>query len=221
MSSLWSDFVYAIRRLRKDPQLVIVVTIVLGLGIGASTAIFSVVHGVLLEALPYKDPGRLVVILSQSVRQGGQGSPVAPANFYDWREQSDSFESMSAAELWGPTLTGYDVAEELRGLRASANLFETLGVAPLLGHGFSPEDENSGSERVRPFLMSGLYSVMTCFQVSPTLREWGTGSGITREIRLGDARCGAILCRVRSTPGIPRSHFPQPARYAPIVAASH
>ncbi len=148
MSTLWRDLLNATWRLRKDPQLVIVVTIVLGLAIGASTAIFSVVYGVLLRALPYKDPGRLVVVLRQSLRGGGPGGPVAPANFYDWREQAGAFEEMIAAEVWGPTLTGQDTSEQLPGLRASANLFEMLGAAPLLGRGFRPGDDQPGSARV-------------------------------------------------------------------------
>jgi predicted permease len=124
------------------------VTIVLGLAIGANTAIFSVVYGVLLRALPYSNPDRLVVVLRQSLRERGPGMPVAPANFYDWREQATAFEDMTATEVWGPTLTGQDAAEQLPGLRASANLFAMLGVEPLLGRGFSPADEQPGGNRV-------------------------------------------------------------------------
>ncbi len=148
MTTLWRDLFYAIRRLRKDPQLVIVVTFVIGLGIGANTAIFSVVYGVLLRALPYEDPGRLVVLLRQSLREGGPGRPVAPANFYDWREQAGVFEEMTAAEVWGPALTGQDASEQLPGLRASGNLFEMLGFKPLMGRGFTSADEQPGSARV-------------------------------------------------------------------------
>ena len=134
--------------MRRNPRFAGVAILALALGIGANTAIFSVVYGVLLKALPYKDPGRLVVILRQNLRGGGPGGPVAPANFYDWREQSRSFEAMTATEVWGATLTGQDVPEKLIGLRASANLFELLGVEPVLGRGFVPEDERPDSQHV-------------------------------------------------------------------------
>jgi len=134
--------------LHRNPGFAAVAVLALALGIGANTAIFSVAYGVLLRALPYEEPDRLVVILRQSVRDGGPGLPVAPANFYDWREQARSFEKMTAAEMWGPTFTGQDVPEKLSGLRASASLFELLGVEPLLGRAFLPEDERPENERI-------------------------------------------------------------------------
>jgi putative ABC transport system permease protein len=148
MKKLWQDLRFGLRTLRRNPRFAAVAVLALALGIGANTAIFSVVYGVLLRALPYEQPDRLVVALRQSMRDGGPGMPVAPANFYDWREQARSFDQMTAAEMWGPTLTGQDVPEKLNGLRASANLFELLGVEPILGRGFLPEDERPESERV-------------------------------------------------------------------------
>ncbi|MEX2299831.1 MAG: ABC transporter permease, partial [Bryobacterales bacterium] len=148
MSNLWHDLRYGVRTLYRNPRFAAVAVLALALGIGANTAIFSVVYGVLLKALPYEQPDRLAVMLRQSVRDGGPGGPVAPANFYDWRDQARSFEQMTAAEWWGPTLTGQDVPEKLNGLRASANLFEMLGVEPALGRGFRVEDESPQNERV-------------------------------------------------------------------------
>jgi putative ABC transport system permease protein len=148
MKNVWQDLRYGVRTLYRNPRFAAVAVLALALGIGANTAIFSVVYGVLLQSLPYEDPGRLVVMLRQSVRDGGSGGPVAPANFYDWRDQAQSFQEMTAAEMWGPTLTEQDVPEKLSGLRASANLFELLGVEPALGRGFLPEDEQPQSERV-------------------------------------------------------------------------
>ncbi len=148
MNNLWQDLRYGVRTLYRNPRFAAVAILALALGIGANTAIFSVVYGVLLRALPYQDPDQLVVILRQSMRSGGPGGPVAPANFYDWREQAQSLEQMTAAEVWGPVLTEQEVPEKLGGLRASANLFDLLGVEPLLGRGFRPEDERPENERV-------------------------------------------------------------------------
>ncbi len=148
MNQLWNDVRYGVRTLRRNPRFAAVAILALALGIGANTAIFSVVYGVLLRALPYKDPGRLAVILWHDLRGGGPGGPVSPANFYDWREQSRSFEKMTATEVWGATLTGQDVPEKLAGLRASTSLFDLLGVEPELGRGFLPEDERPDSPRV-------------------------------------------------------------------------
>jgi putative ABC transport system permease protein len=148
MKNLWQDLRYGVRTLRRNPRFTAVAIVALALGIGANTAIFSVVYGVLLRSLPYEEPDRLVVMLRQSLRDGGPGGPVAPANFYDWREQARSFEQMTAAEMWGPTLTEQDAPEKLAGLRASANLFEMLGAKPALGRGFLPEDERPENERV-------------------------------------------------------------------------
>lgn len=148
MNNLWQDLRYGVRTLYRNPRFAAVAILALALGIGANTAIFSVVYGVLLRALPYEDSDELVVILRQSMRDGGYGGPVAPANFYDWREQAQSFEQMTAAEVWGPVLTEQDVPEKLGGLRASANLFAMLGVEPLLGRSFRPEDERPENERV-------------------------------------------------------------------------
>ena len=95
------------------------------LGIGANTAIFSVVNGVLLRPLAYGDPDRLVTIL-----HFGQ-DPVSPDDYLDWRKQSRSFEQMGAAQIWSAALTGHDHAEELPGMQVSPNLFSVMGVSAL------------------------------------------------------------------------------------------
>src|ERR1043166_1656484 len=99
MHGLLQDVRYALRQLRKSPGFAAVAIITLALGIGANTAIFSVVNAALLRPLPYKDDGRLVVVLHNG------RNPVAPANFADWQSQNRSFESMGAAESWSPNLT--------------------------------------------------------------------------------------------------------------------
>lgn len=140
MHGLLQDVRYALRQLRKSPGFAAVAIITLALGIGANTAIFSVVNAVLLRPLPYKDDGRLVVVLHNG------RNPVAPANFADWQSQNHSFESMGAAESWSPNLTSTDNPENLSGLRITSEIFPMLGVQPLLGRVFLPEEQQPGKD---------------------------------------------------------------------------
>ena len=137
-----SDFKLAFRQLLKSPGVTAVAVVTLALGIGANTAMFSVVNGVLLRPLAYKEPERIVTIL-----HNGSG-PVAPADFLDWRAQSHSFETMAAAEQWGGTLTGRDRPEAIPGIRMGEGLMELLGVAPLLGRTFQTSDCQPGNDHV-------------------------------------------------------------------------
>ena len=141
------DLIYSLRVLAKSPRFTLTAILVLALGIGANSAIFSLVYSVLLRPLPYRDPGRLAVILESSEKHGGAFS-LAPANYLDFRDRNHSFSSMAAAEVWGPSLTGSGEAEELHGLRASASLFEVLGVQAAAGRVFLPEDERPGAAPV-------------------------------------------------------------------------
>jgi putative ABC transport system permease protein len=141
------DLLYSLRVLRKSPRFPSTAVLVLALGIGANSAIFSLVYSVLLRPLPYRDPGRLAVILGSSEKRGGAFS-VPPADYLDFRERNHSFSSMAAAEVWGPSLTGSGEAEELHGLRASSSLFEVLGVDAAAGRVFLPEDGRAGAAPV-------------------------------------------------------------------------
>ena len=140
METLLQNLRYTMRALRKSPGFTAVAVITLALGIGANTAIFSVVNAVLLRPLPYKDDSRLVVILNKG------RNPVAPANFIDWRSQSQSFSQMGAAEYWTPNLTGTDNPEKLWALHVTPDIFPMLGVQPLLGRVFLPEEQEAGKE---------------------------------------------------------------------------
>src|SRR5689334_19373289 len=120
-----------IRLLFKAPAFTLLAILTLGIGIGANTAIFSVANAVLFRALPYHDPGRLVVALF-----GGE-NPVAPMDYLAWKEQVTAFDSVSAAEYWTPNLTDNDQPEQLWAVRTTDNLFDMLGVAPLLGRTFT------------------------------------------------------------------------------------
>jgi predicted permease len=135
------DLRFGARSFLKRPGFTSIAVITLALGIGANTAIFSVVNGVLLRPLAYREPGDLVTILKD-----GRG-PIAPANFLDVRADSKSFERLSAAEAWSGTLT-HDRPEVVSGLRMGEDLFDLLGVPPLLGRALQAEDFRPGSGRV-------------------------------------------------------------------------
>jgi putative ABC transport system permease protein len=134
------DIRYGARGLFRTPGFTVIAAITLALGIGANTAIFSVVNAVLLRPLAYKDADRLVTVLHNG------SNPVAVANYIDWRDQSRSFDAMAAAEYWGANLTGSDSAEHLTGLQVTQNLLPMLGVEPMLGRLFIPGEDRKGSE---------------------------------------------------------------------------
>ncbi len=142
------DLRYAVRTLRKSPGFTLVVLPALALGIGATSAIFTVVNSVLLEPLPFPDPGRLVTI--REIRPDGQVNPaVQTQNFLDWQSRNHSFERMAALQPFPMNLSGGTVgpadAEQVNGLRVSADFFPLLGVQPLLGRWLAPEDDVPGA----------------------------------------------------------------------------
>src|SRR5919112_1701100 len=148
LGDFWQDLRYGLRALRKHPGFTAVAVTALALGIGANTAIFSVVNTVLLRPLPYKDPDRLVMVWEDDTKHGYPRDTPAAANYVDWREQNGVFEGMAALADQSFNLTGMGDPERLEGKRASANLFRLLGVEPVLGRGFLPEDDQPGAGRV-------------------------------------------------------------------------
>jgi putative ABC transport system permease protein len=137
-----NDLRYALRMMSKHRLFTGVALLALGLGIGANTAIFSVINAVVLRPLPYQDPEQLVTVLHDGAK------PVAPANYFDLAQQSQSFEGVAAAQWWEPNLTGRDEPEHLRGLQLTARMFQVLGVSPRLGRTFNPDEDQPGRERV-------------------------------------------------------------------------
>jgi putative ABC transport system permease protein len=143
---LKKDAGYGLRTMRRNPGFTLVAVLALALGVGANTAIFSVVNSVLLRPLPYRDAETIVVIKEWTPRGQGQ---VTPANFLDWREQNKVFEGMAAISTRRANLTGYSTEPQRINLAvASANLFQVLGVQPLSGRGFLPPDEQAGHDPV-------------------------------------------------------------------------
>ncbi|HTL44887.1 MAG TPA: ABC transporter permease [Vicinamibacterales bacterium] len=140
------DIRYAVRQLVKAPAFTIVAVATLALGIGATTAIFSVVNGVLLQPLPYPQPDKLVRV-HEVVPQYGLFS-VAPANFLDWRQQNQVFERIAAYSPTSATLLRDSGPERIQGMLVSWDLFQTLGAAPALGSSFSADQDTPGANDV-------------------------------------------------------------------------
>lgn len=141
MTTLFQDLRYALRALRQNSAVTLVAVLALALGIGANTAIFSVVHAVLLEPLPYADPSRLVTLL------GPRSHPLSPPDFNDIRDQARSFESVAAGEGWSGNLSGGSTPEQIVGLHLSEDMFRVLGVPALRGRTFSRDDFEPGRGR--------------------------------------------------------------------------
>lgn len=145
MDTVWSDLRYGIRMFFKSPGFTAVAVIILAIGIGASTAIFSVVNGLLLQPLPFQEPDRLVLMWETYKRT--QEKSVSYLNFTDWRAQNRAFEDMGAYSSWTFTITG-DEPERLSGAVVTENLFSVLGVRPRLGRTFLPEEDRPGGADV-------------------------------------------------------------------------
>ena len=146
MDTLLKDIRYGWRGLLNQPGFSAIVVITLALGIGASTAIFSVVNSVMLRRLPYPTAERIVAI--QEVRADGRRIQVTPANFYDWRQQNTVFEHLAAARNMSANLMVEDQAERLDMAQTSANFFDVFGAKPQQGRLFIPADEQAGHEPV-------------------------------------------------------------------------
>ncbi|MGI8995653.1 MAG: ABC transporter permease [Pyrinomonadaceae bacterium] len=142
MRTLWQDVRYGVRMLLKAPGFTVVAVLALALGIGANTAIFSVVNAVLLRPLPYADPEQLVQVWEQRPRRGMSQVEVASAEFLNWRAQNQVFEDMAALNFADYNLTGGgEEPERIPGAPVSASYFPLLGVKPLLGRTFLPEED--------------------------------------------------------------------------------
>ncbi len=148
MDILRRDILYGLRNLVRAPGFSAVAIATLALGIGANTAIFSVVKGVLLDPLPYRDSARLVELYEKRPEQGRVRNVVSPPDFYDWKKQNTVFEDMAALSGEAFNLTGSNGAELILGASVSPGFFRLLGVQPQLGRDFLPEEGTLGKDRV-------------------------------------------------------------------------
>ena len=148
LGDLTQDLRYGFRMLVKNPGFTSIAVLALALGIGANSAIFSVVNAVLLRPLPFKNPEELVMVWDEATSQGFPKDTPSPANFLDWRQQNKVFTGMAATVQQSFNLTGLGEPERLDGRRVSANLFDLLGVRPLLGRTFVPDEDKPGTRVV-------------------------------------------------------------------------
>ncbi|HSE37628.1 MAG TPA: ABC transporter permease, partial [Blastocatellia bacterium] len=148
MGNLMQDIRYAFRMLLKNPGFTVVAVIAVALGIGANSAMFSVINAVLLRPLPYNEPDRLVTIWEESPQRDMYELPVSLANFRDWVDQNTVFEQISAYTFANMNLSGAGEPERLLAVRTSANLFSLVGAVPLLGRPFLAEEDKEGANRV-------------------------------------------------------------------------
>ncbi|MBZ5707477.1 MAG: ABC transporter permease [Acidobacteriia bacterium] len=172
--SVFQDFRYGLRQLRSNPGFACTAIVILGLGIGASTAIFSAVNPILFEPLPYPQASRIMMIWYA----GGDGSSV-PQTFHTYREvveRTRSFDAIAVMKPWQPTLSGADQPERFDGQQVSASYFRVLGVSPTLGRDFQAADDVHNGPRVA-ILSNGLWR-----------RSFGGDSSIIgRQVRLDDS----------------------------------
>ncbi len=148
MDTLWHDLRYGVRTLRARPGFTVVAALVLAIGIGANTAIFSLVDAVLLKSLPVADSDRLVMLYENRLDRNVPRTPVAPGNFLAWRAQETAFDEIAATAEQQFTLSGKEMPESIAGARASAGLFRVLRANPVLGRAFTAEEDRPGQERV-------------------------------------------------------------------------
>ncbi|HSV63575.1 MAG TPA: ABC transporter permease, partial [Chthoniobacterales bacterium] len=175
MNTLLYDLRYGLRMLMKNPGFTFAALITLALGIASSTAIFSVIDGVLLHPLSYPDSEKIVTLLPTVRSTGTAGGAVAPANYIDWAAQSDVFTAVSASGGEQFSLSDSDRPERVRGTMATSNMFPLFGVAPILGRTLLPSDEQPGHNHV-VVLSSELWA-----------RRYGSDRNIIgREISLND-----------------------------------
>ena len=187
------DLRYGVRMLLKHPGFTTIAVITLALGIGANTAIFSVVNAVLLRPLPYQEPERLIRLWESNPGRGWPEFSASALNFEDWRKQQTVCEQLAAYEFATFNLTGGGEPERVAALGVTANLFPTLGTPPALGRNFLPEEERAGRHRVA-ILSDGLWRRR--FGADPQL--------IGRQVQLSGENytvVGVMPPRFRLTPG--------------------
>jgi putative ABC transport system permease protein len=148
MTGSAQDIRYALRQFRKNPRFTVVAALTLALGIGASTAIFSVVNTVLLHPLPYRDPGRLMLVTETLPAMSSDNVGVSASEYIDYRDRNRSFSQVAAYESAGFNLTGEGRPLRVNAAAVSASAFPLLGVSPELGHAFTEADDRYGSPHV-------------------------------------------------------------------------
>lgn len=179
MSSFWQDLRYGARMLLKKPGFTLIAIMTLALGIGANTAIFSVVNAVILRPLPYAEPERIVRMYGK-FSQGNQAA-TSPPDFLDYRAQNRTFEEFAAVMSSSFNLTGGAEPERIIGADVTTNFFQTLGIKTIQGRNFAPEEEQVGSAQVA-IISEGLWQ-----------RRFGGDAGVIGKPLLLDGRSYTVI----------------------------
>ena len=146
--NILQDLRFGFRMLIKNSSFTLIAVLTLALGIGATTAIFSVVDGMFLQALPFADQERLAVIWETVEQDDNNDWRVSPTSYAEWTQQDHTFESMGIIRAGRMTLTGTDDPEILRGARVNRDYFKVLGVEPILGRVFTESEDQPGAGNV-------------------------------------------------------------------------
>jgi putative ABC transport system permease protein len=148
MQTFWQDLRYGARMLLKNPSFTLIAVVTLALGIGATTAIFSVVNGVLLNALPYPQPEQLTKVWGGFKGDASYHDRTSYPYFVDWRDRNKTFQGMAGVTSYSFNLTGAGEPEEISAARVSANFFQVIGVSPVRGRGFAAEEDQLGRDGI-------------------------------------------------------------------------
>ncbi len=209
MESLLQDIGYGLRMLRKNPGFAAVAVITLALGIGANTAIFSVVDAVLLRALPYRNPQQLVLLWGDE-NKGDARDQLSFTDIDDYRSQSHVFENVVAFGNWSATFTGGDEPARIPGMQVGDGYFSLMRVEPILGRDFLPEEQIDGKDRVI-ILTYGLWQ----------RRFGGDPRTVGREISLSGRPYTIVGVMPRDFPMLPSTLVDGPAQFYRPVAEKH
>src|SRR5689334_15049106 len=177
MDNLIRDIRFALRTMMRKPGFTAIAIIIMALGIGANTAIFSLVRAVLLRPLPFANPDRLVMVWEDAAFIGFPKNTPAPANYVDWKTRNEVFEDMAAIDSRSYNLVGDGQPEKVYALGVTESFFPLLGVEPTLGRVLAPEDDRPGAAKVA-VISYGLWQS----------RYGGEASVIGRDILLNDEK---------------------------------
>ncbi|MEM7416012.1 MAG: ABC transporter permease [Gemmatimonadota bacterium] len=156
MGTLWADIRYAVRSLKRRPVFAATAVLTIAVGIGANSAVFTVVNGFMVQPLPYEEPHELVSLFAGNPEQGYSGTDVNPADAADWGARSTSLEDVAVLEETAFNWTGGDVPEQLAALRVTTNFLSLIGWQPALGRDFLPEEDAEGGD-ASVILMDGFW----------------------------------------------------------------
>jgi putative ABC transport system permease protein len=156
MGTLLNDIRYGARSLLKHPGFTAIAIVTLAVGIGANSAVFSVVNSLLIKPLPFPELDRVVAVWEKQPSQGVERNEASMANYLDWRAQNQTFEQMALYRWWSTNLTGTDSPERVQGFQVTSNFLDVLGVKPAIGRGFSADEDQPGKDAVA-ILSHGLW----------------------------------------------------------------